>query len=320
MNEFFKSAHFKVLAALFVLLFSFMLHAATDNTAAPFLSKVVGLVISPLQGLSTSVSEGVGGFFDTIFRAGRIRDENEQLKEDIRRLRDQLLEYEVTKQENEFLREFINIKEENADMTMVHAKVVGRESQTRFYSFTIDKGSASGISYRDPVISPDGLVGVVTEVGINYSKVTTVLDTSLNVGCIDIAVRETGVTTGTVQLAEEGLIKLSYLPRDSVAAPGDIVMTTGVGGFFPPDIRVGSILEVRPEEHGLSLYAVIKPAADVRHVRDVMVITGFAGKGETAENSITGGSDELGSDNTTSESSTDTSSAADTTSSGAVNP
>lgn len=294
MNEFLKSTRFKILAALFVLLFSFMLHAAADGTAAPFLSKCIGVVIAPLQSLSTSVSEGVGGFFDAILSAGRLSDENEQLQSEIRRLRDQLVDYEVMKQENDFLKDFLEIKEQQSDMAMVSAKVVGREAVARFYSFTIDAGSSSGISYRDPVISADGLVGIVTEVGVNYSKVTTILDTSLDVGCIDIAVRETGVTTGTVELAAEGRIKLSYLPRDSVATPGDIIMTTGVGGFFPGDIRVGSILEVHPEEHGLSLYAIVEPAADIRHVKDVMVITDFEGKIEGPVQA--GGS--LGPDNT----------------------
>ena len=278
MNEFLKSTRFKILAALFVLLFSFMLRAASDGTAAPFLSKCIGVFIAPLQGLSTSVSEGVGGFFDTTLSAGRLSVENEQLENEVRRLKEQLVNYEVMKQENDFLKDFLEIKERHNRMSMVSAKVVGREAVARFYAFTIDKGSSSGIVYRDPVISADGLVGIVTEVGINYAKVTTILDTSLDVGCIDIAVRETGVTTGTVELSAEGRLKLSYLPRDSVATPGDIIMTTGVGGFFPGDVRVGSILEVHPEEHGLSLYAIIEPAADIRHVKDVMVITDFEGK------------------------------------------
>ncbi len=277
-NEFLKSSRFKILTGLFVLLFFFMLRAAADGTAAPFLSKLAGLAISPIQSLSTSVSQGVGGFFDTILSAGRLADENESLSAEVRQLKDQLVDYQVIKQENEFLKEFLEIKEQQAHMAMVPAKVVGREAVARFYGFTIDKGSTSGISYRDPVISADGLVGIVSEVGLSHAKVTTILDTALEVGCIDIAVRETGVTTGDVALAEMGWLKLSYLPRDSVATPGDVVMTTGVGGFFPSGLRVGSILEVSPEEHGLSLYAILEPAADIRHVTDVMVITEFEGK------------------------------------------
>ena len=156
--------------------------------------------------------------------------------------------------------------------------VVGRDTASRFYSFTIDKGSNDGISVNDPVITEEGLVGLVSEVGFTYSKVLTILDVAIQVGAMDSVTREIGVTSGELPLAEQGMLLLSYLPRESQAQPGDIIATTGIGGVFPRDIVIGSISELRPDSKGLSLNAVIEPPADLRAVRDVLVVKSFEGQ------------------------------------------
>lgn len=108
--------------------------------------------------------------------------------------------------------------------------MVARDPDDRFYSFTIDRGSLSGIEPLDPVVTADGLVGVVREVGVNYSKVVTILDVWIDVGARDVRTRDIGIVTGSVDLAADGKCRLNYLPRESGAAPGDIVVTSGHRG------------------------------------------------------------------------------------------
>lgn len=283
MEEFFNSLRFRILAGLFVLVFFFMLHAARDGTMVPFLSRVVGWVTTPVQGLTAKLSGEAGSFFSEYVRAPEIARENDELRARIDELNRRMAEYDRMKTENEQLREFLEIKERNPDFDFVPAMVVGRDSASRFYSFTIDRGSADGVSAMDPVINASGLVGLVSEVGLTHSKVVTILDATVEVAAMDTSTREIGVTVGTVALAGEGKLKLGYLPRDTGASPGDVVVTTGVGGIFPREIVVGTIERLLPESHGLSLYAVIEPPSDLRNIRDVIVIKNFEGKADSPE-------------------------------------
>ena len=283
MGDFFKSIRFKILVAVLAFLLAFMLRAAYTGGLAPMTSQILGILTNPLQKASASVSASFSGLFDRMFRSGEILEENERLKEENRRLTQRQLEFDKYKLENEQLKEYLDIKEKNPDFDFETAFVIGRDPNDRFYAFTIDKGSLDGISLHDPVITEDGLVGMAVEVGPTYAKVATILDVMLEISSYDSRTKDIGITTGRIDLAEEGLCQLTLLQRESGASAGDIVITSNVGGLYPKDLVIGTIREVRTESHGISLYAVIEPAVDVRTVKDVLVITSFEGQASAAE-------------------------------------
>ena len=283
MGDFFKSIRFKILVAVLAFLLAFMLRAAYTGGLAPMTSQILGILTNPLQKASASVSASFSGLFDRMFRSGEILEENERLKEENRRLTQRQLEFDKYKLENEQLKEYLDIKEKNPDFDFETAFVIGRDPNDRFYAFTIDKGSLDGISLHDPVITEDGLVGMVVEVGPTYAKVATILDVMLEISSYDSRTKDIGITTGRIDLAEEGLCQLTLLQRESGASAGDIVITSNVGGLYPKDLVIGTIREVRTESHGISLYAVIEPAVDVHTVKDVLVITSFEGQASAAE-------------------------------------
>lgn len=278
MGDFFKSTRFRILAALLVIVFFFMLRAAASGTAMPMLSQVAGMLLTPVQRAASQATEGARGALTAFFSAPRISEENERLRAELAQAREQLIDFGRYKTENEQLREYLEIKDRNPDFDFEPAIVIGRDAADRFYSFTIDKGETSGVSPGDPVITSEGLVGLVSEVGLTHSKVVTILDATLEVGAMDVATRETGVTSGTIELSREGKLRLNYLPRDSAAAKGDLVATTGIGGLYPADLVLGVVEEVVPDGQGLSLYAVVQPPADLRSVHDVLVIKHFEGQ------------------------------------------
>lgn len=280
MRDFFKSLHFKILLAVLVVLVTFLLRAAYMGGLGTMGSYALGLVVTPLQQVSSRVSYAVTGVLDTLFRAGEYRDENERLREELRQLREQLVDYETVKQENEQYRQFLELKDKNKDFQFELATVIGRSPDARFYSFTIDKGTIDGVALRDPVITADGLVGYISEVGPTYAQVITILDPTLHVGASDARTRDTGIVIGTVALAEQGKCKLSYIDRESAVSRGDIVTTSGVGGIFPKGLMIGVVEEVQVESHGMSLYAVLEPVVDIPSVKDVLVITDFEGQNE----------------------------------------
>lgn len=283
MQGFFKSTRFKILAGLLIVLFAFMLRATVTGGASVMISQVLGVITRPFTSVSASISKETANFLGSFIHAGEISRENEELRKEIRELNQQLADFEQYKHENEYLREYLEVKEQNPDFKFETAEVIQRDPNNRFHSFMIDKGSLSGIEYLDPVITADGLVGRVTEVGLTYSKVVTILDVEMDVGSYDVRTRDTGMLGGDSKLAAEGYCRLSLLPRESVAAKGDIVLTTGISGLFPKDIMIGKIVQVEDESHGKSQYAVVEPSAQIATLTDVMVITDFRGQGSSED-------------------------------------
>jgi rod shape-determining protein MreC len=267
-----------------------MMRAAYDGTVGSVVSHAASFLTTPIQRFVSATSGGVSDALRETFSGRKIARENEQLREENAALREQLVDYGRYKAENEQLREYLAIKESNPEMEFVPASVIGRDTADRFYSFTIDSGSKNNVKKGDPVVTSEGLVGFVSDVSLTSAKVLTLLDVSVSVGAMDSSTRETGVTMGTVALSMDGCLRLSYLPRESQAAPGDIVATTGIGGLCPKDLVIGTVREVVPDAQGLSLYAVVEPPADLRSVSNVLVITSF--DKETDDESAASDSDE----------------------------
>lgn len=280
MQKFFKSWGFKLLCALAVLAIAVMVRAAAVGDADVFISQTLSVISQPFLKLSTSVSESVNGFLDRFVRTEDVFLENEELRRQLREANDKLVEYENIKRENEQFREFLQLKENNPDYDFETATVIGRDSTSRFGSFTIDKGSVDGIEVADPVITSDGLVGIVWEVGLTYSHVRTVIDISVDVGVYSISTRDSGIVSGDITLSSEGLCKLRYLPKNSGISSGELIVTSGIGGVFPKNLVVGTVRSIELDSNGLSLSAAIEPAADIAGVTDVLVIKSFDGQSD----------------------------------------
>ncbi len=275
MGDFFKSAKFKILLTVFVILFGFMINATRMEGTATIFSQIIGYITVPLQKVSTMMYDGVGDFFSPMINAHNLAEENEKLRAEISLLNEKLVDYDSYKQENQHLKEFLDIKDLNINFDFEPAMIIARDADDRFYSFNIDKGSNHGIEIRDTVITPDGIVGVVSEVGDIYAKVVTILDTSVEISAISSSSRDIGIAGGRIDLAMEGLCHFAMLDRDTLLQQGDLVLTSGYGGQYPQGIIIGTVLEVLDDESGIDKYAIIEPTADIRNIEDVLVIKDF---------------------------------------------
>lgn len=281
MKEFFHSWVFKVLLALCIVMFAFLLRATMTMGASTVVEQIVGTITAPVQSLTSGLSGSITGFLDQFLRASEISQENEQLREENRKLIEQMVDYENYKHENESLKEQLGIQEENPQWETMTASVIGRDPSDQFYSFTIDKGTLGGVSYQDPVITADGLVGIVSEVGPVFAKVTTILDVRLNVACQDVRTQDVATISGDIEMAQQGKCKMSLIPRESGIAKGDIVQTAGTSGLYPQGIVVGRVSDVGFEPQGTMMYAVVEPANDIKSIKDVVIITSFKGQGSS---------------------------------------
>ncbi len=284
MEQFFKSKSFKGIIVAFTLLFAFLMRGVYTGEILPFLAGVNGIIMIPINSIASSVSYIVDTSIQPFLNAKNIDKENKILLEENRKLTKQLVDYQILKNENEQYREFLEIKERNTDLVFEQATVIGRSPDAQFGTFAIDVGSFHGIKPRSPVITPDGLVGLVTNVGYNYSEVTTIYNPNLSIGVISSRTMDTGMISGDVELFEKNFTKLGYLTRDSGIATGDIIITSGIGGMLPKGLIVGTVNSVHNETNGLSMYAVIKPSVNIDKIKSVFVIKDFAGKTQEFEN------------------------------------
>ena len=283
MKDFFKSFGFKVLAAIALVLVGVMIYAASTGGMATIPSMISGAILTPLQSAASAVSDGLNSFAGMFGSSTELQKQIDELQAELNHYRNKQVELDALREQNEWLKEYLNIIEQDNDYQFADARVIAIDPADKYNNFTISAGTLSGISVNDPVITPEGLVGVVYETGLNYSKVRSILDPETQVSATVSRTRNNGVTGGTLSLAQEGKLKLGFLSRDGGAEAGDMVITSGMGGIYPAGLLIGEIEEVLPESDGMTLYGVVKPYADLSRLSQVLVITEFSGQGEAVE-------------------------------------
>ena len=279
MKDFFKTSSFKVLAIAVVVLLGLIIYTATAGGS--LLASLLGFVTSPMQSVSTQATGAVTEFVDLdALSRDELKSMIDSLTQENAQLRDQLVDYENTLQENEQLKVQLEITEEEPENTLRAATVIGRDPNDVFYGFSIDQGTLNGVEEGDPVITQNGLVGIVSQAYATTSKVTTLLSEDVKVSAVDSACGESGVIASDIASASSGLLRLEYLPSDTQAQVGDIITTSGAGSAYPADLIIGRVESVQKSESDISQYAVVRPYEDLTSVQEVFVIIDFPGAGE----------------------------------------
>ena len=276
MKDFFDTWKFKILVGIAVFLAAIMAYAGANGrlTAAP--QEILSVAVAPFQRAAAAVGNGVSSLWEKYTNIDAILEENEKLTTENAELRGQMVDYDKLKAENEAYKALTNIQEQHPEMSYVSSFVIGRDPLDSFYGFTLDQGSLDGVEANDAITSDEGyLLGVVTEVDLTSCKVMTILHPSFNAAGVVSRTRDNGIITGSADYAAEGLCILSNLSRSTLTKADDQVITTGLGGVFPPDVLVGVVQELVPEASGKSTIAVIKPGADPRTVKHVFIITNY---------------------------------------------
>lgn len=276
MKDFFDTWKFKILVIVAVFLVGIMAYAGANGrlTAAP--QELLSVVLTPLQKVTSALSGGAASVWKKYTSIDDVMDRNEQLEAENAELRQQMVDYDRIKAENDAYKALARIQNTNSEASYVSAFVIGRDPLDEFGGFTLDQGSTDGVAVNDAIISDRGyLLGVVVEVDATSCKVMTILHPSFNAAGVISRTRENGIITGSADYAADGQCVLTNLDRATEARKGDQVITTGLGGVFPANLLVGTVQEVVPEQSGKSSSAVILPGADPRTVKHVFIITEY---------------------------------------------
>ena len=276
MKDFFDTWKFKILVIVAVFLVGIMAYAGANGrlTAAP--QELLSVVLIPLQKVTSALSGGAASVWEKYTSIDDVMDRNEQLEAENAELRQQMVDYDRIKAENDAYKALARIQDTNSEASYVSAFVIGRDPLDEFGGFTLDQGSTDGVAVNDAIISDRGyLLGVVVEVDATSCKVMTILHPSFNAAGVISRTRENGIITGSADYAADGQCVLTNLDRATEARKGDQVITTGLGGVFPANLLVGTVQEVVPEQSGKSSSAVILPGADPRTVKHVFIVTEY---------------------------------------------
>ena len=276
MKDFFDTWKFKILVIVAVFLVGIMAYAGANGrlTAAP--QELLSVVLTPLQKVTSALSGGAASVWEKYTSIDDVMDRNEQLEAENAELRQQMVDYDRIKAENDAYKALARIQDTNSEATYVSAFVIGRDPLDEFGGFTLDQGSTDGVAVNDAIISDRGyLLGVVVEVDATSCKVMTILHPSFNAAGVISRTRENGIITGSADYAADGQCVLTNLDRATEARKGDQVITTGLGGVFPANLLVGTVQEVVPEQSGKSSSTVILPGADPCTVKHVFIITEY---------------------------------------------
>lgn len=276
MKKFFHSLAFKILSAIAALLVGIMIYAASTRGVAGIPEVMTGVIVTPIQSAFSYISDGFSSFWSNLTQMGAKQDKIDELQSEIDELRNQLVELDELRRQNELYKDYLGIKEQHPTFEMTAGRVIAANPLDGYGNFTINAGSSRGVKVSDPVITSAGLVGVVSEVGPNWANVKTILDPSVQVSALVSRNNNTCVTAGSGSLALDGLLRVELLPRDTGAASGDIILTSGVGGRYPASLKIGEIVSFAASSDGLTMTATIRPFADISSLGSVMVITSFA--------------------------------------------
>ena len=250
-----------------------MVVTLNENYRPCVLVRSLGSMVTPLQGAATSAADWVGSRVTLLWTMNRLQQENEHLREQIGWLEIENQRLQLAGEENRLLAELLYIRERYSELPSIGARIIGHDPSSWYYSFSIDRGSRNGIAPNMAVLGPGGLVGVVQQVFPTQSRVTAIIDDRFVAAVQSVRTEDQGMVRGDSTLMQQGLVRMDRIDHTAHIMVGDELITSTISEIFPPGIRVGTVIDVQPTPDGLAMSAIVSPAANVRQLAQVLVVT-----------------------------------------------
>ena len=262
-----------------ILIAAVLLSVVLGVTAGILKTDIPGLfvktVIQPLRAGAQALTNQAEQMYSYMFRYESLLAENQSLKEKLSQMEDDARTADALKRENDRLRELMDLLKANTDYKLVDAYIIGWDPTDWSSSFTMDKGSLAGIETGMCVITSTGeIVGLVNEVGLNYAEVKTVLDSSLEISSVIASSGYSGMVQGGYATGDDGMLRMNYLPSNSVIRNNDQVVSAG-STVYPKDLILGYVVDAGFDETGVAKFAILEPAADFGALEQVFVLTEY---------------------------------------------
>ena len=239
---------------------------------------IVGTLATPFRLVATLMTNAVEGFGKYFSSIDELTEQNEALKQENAALKEQISQSGLVEKENDRLRDYLSMKSEYPSFSFEEGMVIGREASNYVTVLTLNRGTIHGVEENMPVVTKEGIVGCVSEVGLTWCKVSTILETARSVGVYLPRNGASGILSGDYSMRGDGLCKLTFVEVDAKNAdvqPGDAVYSSGMGSVYPPDLKVGEIVSVEIDNVSRTLIASVKPTVNFSEPDYMMIITGY---------------------------------------------
>ena len=232
-------------------------------------------LLAPLRAGASRLTDSAEQLYNYMFKYEALAAENEALKERLAQLEDDARRADSMSRENDHLRSALGLTDANPSWELVDSYVISRSSQDWSSTFTINKGTTSGIKEGMCAITANGeVVGLVSEAGPNYAEVKTLLDSSLEISATISSSGYNGMVQGGYASGQEGLLRMDYLPSSAVIRNNDQVTTSG-STVYPRNLIVGHVVDAGFDSTGVAKYALLRPAVNVGSLELVFIVTEY---------------------------------------------
>lgn len=260
---------FIVLSVLCVMLI--VLSTVKDGLMNP-IRNTIGYVLVPLQSGVNRVGYGIYEEIQNHRRLQELQTENDRLSEQVDLLTEENNRLTQNAEELTRLRTLYQLDQDYLQYDKVAAHVIAKDSENWFQVFRIDKGSQDGIRVDQNVMANGGLVGIVTDVGLNYATVRSIIDDESRVSAMGLQGSSTCIVAGDLTLYQEGRLRITDLDRNSALQDGDRIVTSNISSKFMPGILIGYAVDIRDDEKKLMKTGYLIPAADFDDLTEVLVL------------------------------------------------
>ncbi|MBP2633260.1 MAG: mreC: rod shape-determining protein MreC [Firmicutes bacterium] len=261
-----------VLVAVFTLVVLLIFGVAKGKYQLPLSEKITMTILSPFQGIMSSISNGVRQGTTAIWEIVTVYQQNKMLKSEIEQLRQTQVNITEITAENERLHNVLGYKQAAVQFDLITARVIARDPSNWTSTIVINRGTDDEIAKDMAVVTPQGLVGNVVSVAKNSARVQLILDRRSSVGGLvqRPESRVAGIIAGDNN--NKMMVRMINIPRDADIVEGDQIVTSGFGGIYPKGISLGEVENIVNDDGGLLKYAVLKPSVDFQKLEEVSVI------------------------------------------------
>lgn len=233
----------------------------------------VGRVMTPMQKGINEIGSWLHSKAELLTSIEKLNKENQELKEQLSTVSEENRLLQQDKYELETYRDLYELDQTYSNYPKVAARVIAREPNNWYSTITINKGSRDGLKVDMNVVSGEGLVGIITEVGYNYSVVRLIVDDSSNVTGMFLKTGDTCNVKGNLELLDSGLVELGIIKKDAQVEIGYDVVTSHFSSKFLPGILIGYVDSVSVDPSNMTMSGFLRPAVDFDKLDIVLVIT-----------------------------------------------
>lgn len=267
----FNPKHIFIVCAVLCVGLMFCSYRFSDAFAP--VKNAIGDFITPMQKGINTVGKMISDKLDMFKSIDDLLQENEELRSQLDEVKNENQMLIQEKYELNWYRELYELDQQYMDYPKVAARVISRDTNSYYNTFIIDKGREDGIAIDMNVMAGNGLVGIVTEVGKNWARVSSIVDDSSSVSGMFLQTSDTCIVNGDLELLDSGFIRVEMISLNAEIYDNYQIVTSHISDKYLPGILIGYVSNIEVDSSNMTQQAYLTPVVDFEHLEAVLIIT-----------------------------------------------